>query len=45
MRRMIKELEDSLARKDFDTANGYSSLIVGEAVLTRMLIRNSQRPE
>ena len=45
MRRMIKEMDESLLRKDFDTAMSYSMLIVNESILTKMCIRDAKRLE
>lgn len=45
MRRMIKEMDDCLLRKDFDTAMNYSMLIINESILTKMAIRDAKRAE
>lgn len=45
MRRMIKEMNECLLRKDFDTAMSYSMLIVNESILTKMSIRDAKRLE
>jgi hypothetical protein len=45
MRRMIKSMEESLLRKDFDTAMNYSILIINESILAKMSIRDQKTLE
>lgn len=41
----IKNMEDSLLRKDFDTALNYSMLIINESILAKMAIRDCKKLE
>ena len=45
MRSMIKSMEESLLRKDFDTAMSYSMLIINESILAKMSIRDQKTLE
>ena len=45
MRSMIKSMEESLLRKDFDTAMSYSMLIITESTLAKMSIRDQKTLE
>ena len=45
MRSMIKSMEESLLRKDYDTAMSYSMLIINESILAKMSIRDQKTLE
>ena len=45
MRSMIKSMEESLLRKDFDKAMSYSMLIINESILAKMSIRDQKTLE
>lgn len=45
MRSMIKSMEESLLRKDYDQAMSYSMLIINESILAKMSIRDQKTLE